>query len=267
MIVSLREAEDEKRFGGKAVQLGAAIRAGLPVPNGFALSVEAVEAAVTGQIDAVENARQKLGDLIAVRSSGVGEDSAGASFAGQHATVLGVADRAGLVDAIAKVHASATSASALAYRARLGLSDKPRIAIVLQELVRADVAGVLFSRNPMTNADERVIEGAWGLGEIVVAGLVTPDHFRVARGGAVLERRIGEKDLRIIWADGGGTREEDVAADRVSIACLDDARLRALDELATRCEAHFGGTQDLEWAFAGERLHLLQRRAITRHAS
>jgi pyruvate,water dikinase len=262
LIVTLREAEDERRFGGKAVQLGAAIRAGLPVPDGFALSVDAVEEA---DIDAIEMARKKLGDLIAVRSSGVGEDSAGASFAGQHATVLGVADRAGLVDAIAKVRASATSASALAYRAKLGLSDRPRIAIVLQKLVRADVAGVLFSRNPMTGADERVIEGAWGLGEIVVAGLVTPDHFRVARGGEILERRIGEKDLRIVWAEGGGTVEEEVDPDRASTACLDDARLRALDDLASRCEAHFGGTQDLEWAFEGERLHLLQRRAITRH--
>jgi pyruvate,water dikinase len=264
LIVRLREAEDEKVFGGKAVQLGAAIRAGLPVPEGFALSVDCVERAVAGDIAPVEAARAELGDLIAVRSSGVGEDSAGASFAGQHATVLGIADRAGLIEAIARVHGSSRSASALAYRARLGLSDQPKIAVVLQKLVRSDVAGVLFTRNPMTGADERVIEGSWGLGEIVVAGLVTPDRFRVARGGQVLERAIGEKDLRIVWAASGGTVEEEVAEELVNTACLDDARLRALDELASRCEAHFGGTQDLEWAFAGERLHLLQRRAITR---
>ncbi|MGZ3421110.1 MAG: PEP/pyruvate-binding domain-containing protein [Polyangiales bacterium] len=263
MIVPLREAHDEKTFGGKAVQLGAAIRAGLPVPDGFALSTDAVNRA-RELLDELEEKRASLGDLIAVRSSGVGEDSAGASFAGQHATILGVHDRKSLEDAIAKVHASAHSASALAYRARLGLSNQPKIAVVLQTLVRAEVAGVLFTKNPMTGADERVIEGSWGLGEAVVAGLVTPDRFRLSRDGTVLERAIGEKDLRISWAPGGGTIEEEVSRESISISCLDDRQLGALNELAARCESHFGGTQDIEWAFVGNSLHLLQRRAITR---
>jgi pyruvate,water dikinase len=122
---------------------------------------------------------------------------------------------------------------------------------------------VLFTRNPMTGADERVIEATWGLGEAVVAGLVTPDHYRVARGGRILERRAGEKDLAIMWSEGGGTEEVEIEGARISALCLEDADIAALEALATACEAAFGGSQDLEWAFAGGHLYLLQRRAIT----
>jgi pyruvate,water dikinase len=137
--------------------------------------------------------------------------------------------------------------------------------VVVQQLVHAEVAGVLFSRDPLTGEDVRTIEAAWGLGEAVVAGLVTPDRFRVARGGRILERVLGEKDIAIRWAtSGSGTTEEAVEDEDQERLCLDDAALAALDDLATKCEAVFGGTQDLEFAFAAGRLYLLQRRAITR---
>lgn len=136
--------------------------------------------------------------------------------------------------------------------------------VVVQRLVHADCAGVLFTRHPTTGADERVIEATWGLGEAVVAGIVTPDHYRVARGGRVLEKTPGEKDCAIMWSEEGGTAEVPVPAHKVSMLCLDDMRLAALDALASACEKAFGGTQDLEWAFAADRLYLLQRRAITR---
>jgi len=109
-----------------------------------------------------------------------------------------------------------------------------------------------------------VVEAAWGLGESVVAGLVTPDNYRMARGGRVLERTLGDKDLAIVWDDGGGTSEIEVEPHRASQWCLSDAQLLRLDQLASRCEASFGGTQDLEWSFAQDELFLLQRRAITR---
>ncbi|AKT38032.1 PEP/pyruvate-binding domain-containing protein [Chondromyces crocatus] len=267
VLARVEHAEREIEFGGKAVQLGQAHRSGLPVPPAWALSSDFVDEVVAGKegaIGRVVDAFSGLAGPVAVRSSGVGEDAADASFAGQHATELNVRTQAALLDAIRKVHGSGRTASARAYRLKLGLPPEPRMGIVIQRLVPADCAGVLFTRHPTTGADERVIEATWGLGEAVVAGLVTPDYYRVARGGLVLERRAGDKDLAILWAEAGGTKEVDVEPHRVSALCLDDARLAQLDALATACESAFGGAQDLEWAFEGDRLYLLQRRAITR---
>jgi pyruvate,water dikinase len=134
---------------------------------------------------------------------------------------------------------------------------------VAQELVPAERAGVLFSCNPIDGADELVIEATWGLGEAVVAGLVTPDRFRLSRDGRVLERAIGVKDVAVRPAPQGGTEEMPVPAELVRRACLEDSDLDRLRQLASRCEQAFGGKQDLEWAFADDDLYLLQRRAIT----
>lgn len=266
-MTPLEHAQDEARFGGKAVQLGAALRAGLPAPRGFALDWEIVAAIVAGDAAVVCGLARALPMArgVAVRSSAIGEDSAAASFAGQHATVLGVRDEAGLKQAIVDVHASGMTQSAMAYRAKLAINAAPRMAIVIQPLVHADVAGVVFSRCPLSGEDVRTIEASWGLGEAVVAGMVTPDHFKVARGGKVVSRTNGEKDLAIRWnPTGGGTVEEEVEGDLVEALCLCDAKLAALDKLTAQCEATFGGTQDLEFAFEGDTLYLLQRRAITR---
>ncbi len=268
-VVALRDAVAEAEHGGKAVQLGAALRAGLPVPPGFALSVRLVSRVAEGEPRALEEARgllEKVGPPVAVRSSAVGEDSSTASFAGQHATVLGVRTPEGLLDAVRRVWASGRSEGALAYRRRIGDESEPRVAVVIQQLIDAECAGVLFTRNPMTGADERVIEASWGLGEAVVSGLVTPDRYRLGRDGRILERTPGDKDLAIQPRPDGGTHEVAVAPERVRALCLDDARLQALHALAARCEAHFAGGQDLEWAFVGPGLFLLQRRAVTRGA-
>lgn len=263
---ALADAADEATFGGKAVQLGVALRAGLPVPAGLALGVGLVEAIAHHDPTAIDTLHAALAPLagpLAVRSSAVGEDSAEASFAGQHQTVLGVFGPDAVVAAIRAVWQSARTDAALAYRARLGVAGAPRCAVVVQPMVAADVAGVLFSRHPVTSADERVIEATWGLGEAVVAGLVTPDRYRLDRGGRLLERVVGEKDLAIRLQPDGGTCEEPVTPDRVYTPCLDESQLAALAALADRCEAVYGGSQDLEWAFEGDRLALLQRRAVT----
>ncbi|MEO7035209.1 MAG: PEP/pyruvate-binding domain-containing protein [Polyangiaceae bacterium] len=199
-----------------------------------------------------------------MRSSAVGEDSASASFAGQHETVLNVREPEALLAAVRRVYDSARTSAALGYRQKLGLAGEPRMAVVVQALVPAVSSGILFTRHPISGADERVIEAAWGLGEIVVAGLVTPDRYRLARGGQVLERTAGDKDLAIVWDEAGGTREIAVEPERISALCLSDAQLARLEQLAQACEAAFGGTQDLEWSFAQGELFLLQRRAITR---
>jgi pyruvate,water dikinase len=256
----------EAEFGGKAVRLAAAVRAGLPVPPGFALDVEMVERLVAGSPDdeaAVRATLLALGGRVAVRSSAVGEDAAGASFAGQHATVLGVTGVDAALAAVARVWQSGRDDAALAYRRKLKIEGAPRVAVVIQQLVDADCAGVLFTVNPLTGADERVIEAAWGLGEAVVSGLVTPDRYRVRRDGAILERTAGDKDIAIRVAPGGGTATVAVPAALARATCLDDAQLHQLNQLAARCEAGARAPIDLEWAFAGARLYLLQQRDVS----
>lgn len=264
--VSLDEVDSESRFGGKAWGLARAARARLPVPPGLAISVDAVDHMIAGRTEAMSwaaAALERLGGPVAVRSSAVGEDSASASFAGQHATVLNVQTPAALLEAIAGVRRSAASAGALAYRNRMGITGPARIAVVVQRLVDSECAGVLFCRHPVTGADERVIEAAWGLGESVVGGLVIPDRYRVARGGGVIERVRGDRDIAVRPDARGGTSEVELAPHEVKALCLDDDRLAALDELAAACEALFGGPQDIEFAVAAGQLYLLQSRAQT----
>ena len=136
----------------------------------------------------------------------------------------------------------------------------------MQSLLEPAVAGVMFTCNPLTGADERVVEASWGLGETVVAGLVIPDHFRIDRSGTLLERTAGYKQVAIRTLPDGGTVEEPVSGELVSRLCLDDDQLLQLHALATRCEEVYGPGRDIEWAFAGKEgrdLYLLQCRAVT----
>jgi pyruvate,water dikinase len=261
VTVALIAAEDPSIYGGKAVQLGTALRAGLPVPEGVALGWQDVDAVAAGWASLDDVA---LPSPCSVRSSAVDEDSADASFAGAHLTFLGVEGCAAVREAVAAVRASAYDPGALAYRAKLGLDASPRMAVVVQRLIDSDVAGVMFTRNPMTGADERVIEASWGLGEAVVAGLVAPDHWVLDSSGQMTTFIAGEKDIAI-RRTASGTAEEPVDSALIEVPCLDDSQLAALHELATTCDRVYGARgHDIEFAFAGSQLYLLQRRPITR---
>jgi pyruvate,water dikinase len=262
----LTERLDPLEFGGKAACLAAAIRAGLPVPTGIALSADLVADVADGDpaaVAQVERLSSVLERPLAVRSSAVGEDSREASFAGQHLTRLNVRTSAELIEAVSAVRRSSRAESALAYRARLGLRGDPATGAVVQELVDCDCAGVLFTQNPLDGADELVIEASWGLGEAVVAGLVTPDRFRLGRDGSVLEERVGFKDVVVRISPRGGTNEEPIPDSLARSPCLVREQLRALHELALGCEAAFGGAQDIEWGYEGGTLYLLQSRPVT----
>ncbi|MFZ0667770.1 MAG: PEP/pyruvate-binding domain-containing protein, partial [Acidimicrobiales bacterium] len=211
-------------------------------------------------------ARTLVGPL-AVRSSAVDEDGADASFAGQHLTLLNVPSIHDIRAAVQEIWWSANSDSAITYRQRVGLFTRPSIAVVVQSLLDPDVAGVLFTQNPINKADERMIEASWGLGEVVVAGRVIPDSFRLDRAGNVLERTSGVKKIAIRSSADGGTFEEIVAPELVEKLCLDDDQLAQLSGLAERCESVFGPARDIEWAFADRELYLLQCRAVTRAGS
>jgi pyruvate, water dikinase len=266
-VVPLEKALDDTLFGSKAVGLGQAIRDGLPVPPGIALSGAVVEAVASGDRSAMRQVVKWAGPLggpLAVRSSAMDEDGAAASFAGQHLTLLNVPSVDELGSALSKIWWSANSDSAITYRQRVGLFTRPSVGVVVQVLLNPDTAGVMFTKNPVTGADERLIEASWGLGEAVVAGIVIPDHFRIDRSGRVLERKPGLKRIAVRGVPGGGTVEEKIAPELVERLCLDDGQLETLSRLADRCEHVYGPGRDVEWAYASGTLYLLQCRAITK---
>jgi hypothetical protein len=265
-VVPFTKAYDTSLYGSKAVGLGNAARQGLPVPLGVALSGDLVEAVASGDHKAIEKVAKAVATLsapFAVRSSAVDEDSAAASFAGQHLTVLNVHSATDVPDAIREVWWSANSDSAITYRQRVGLFIRPSVGVVVQTLLNPDVAGVMFTEHPVTGADERLIEASWGLGEAVVAGLVVPDHFRLDRSGRVLERKVGRKRIAIRSLPNGGTFEQQVPPAQVNQLCLDDLQLATLGELALQCEKVYGPRRDIEWAFQDGTLYLLQCRDVT----
>jgi pyruvate,water dikinase len=265
-LVPLHDAHHEPAFGGKAASLAAALREGLPVPPGAALGSGFVDLAAAGDGSAIE---ALLGSAhvpdarLAVRSSAIGEDSPDASFAGQHATKLNVR-KPQLLDAVRLVWHSARTESALAYRAKKGLNPSPRMGVVVQALIEPVAAGVLFTRHPVTGAEERLIEAAWGLGEAVVNGSVVPDRVRLDPEGRVIEVVPGEKDIKVWYGDGDGTEEMPVDPSLHQQMCLEPPHFDALHDLAARCQRVWGDDLDLEWALDAEgRIFLLQCRPIT----
>jgi phosphohistidine swiveling domain-containing protein len=219
--------------------------------------------------EAIRDAYAELGPdaRVAVRSSGTAEDMSDASFAGQHDTYLSVQGSDHVMQALRKCWASMWSERAVRYRRERGIPDEhAEMAVVVQVMVDAEVAGVLFTANPVTAAvDEYLVNAAYGLGEGVVSGEVTPDQYTVARdeGFRVKSRVLGDKEARIVGVGGETVVEEVSAASRGAFALRDD-QIVALCRLAQRCTALFGGwPQDIEWAGVGDKLYLLQSRDIT----
>ncbi|WP_427004724.1 PEP/pyruvate-binding domain-containing protein [Pseudarthrobacter sp. H2] len=207
----------------------------------------------------------KGGPAVAVRSSATAEDLASASFAGQQDTYLNVRGAEALAAAVTDCWASLWTARAMAYRAREGIGpDAVRLAVVVQRMVEAEAAGVMFTANPANGRrDQIVISAAWGLGESVVSGTVTTDDVVVeAATGRVLSRRTADKEVMTVYAD-RGTREQPVPAARRHQAVLDDRAAAALARHGTRIADHFGAPQDIEWARAGGEFFILQSRPIT----
>src|SRR4029077_8477863 len=133
-----------------------------------------------------------------------------ASFAGQHLTLLNVPSSEEVPEELREIWWAAHSDSASTYRQRVGLFTRPSVGVVVMSLLDPESAGVMFTRNPVTGADERMIEASWGLGEAVVAGLVIPDNFRLDRSGQVLERTPGLKKVAVRVLPEGGTFEEPI---------------------------------------------------------
>jgi phosphohistidine swiveling domain-containing protein len=217
---------------------------------------------------AIEHAYAALGaDVpVAVRSSATAEDLPTASFAGQQDTYLNVVGAAAVVDAVRNCWASLWTDRAVSYRAELGIdASTVALAVVVQRMVDAATAGVMFTANPLTGRRRQaVIDASPGLGEAVVSGSVNPDHFVVDPDtGHVIERRLGDKRLLVRSLPGGGTETLDMP-DAGTDACLTDRQAADLARLGLEVERHFDSPQDTEWAIdSGGRLWLTQSRPIT----
>lgn len=278
--------------GGKAGALGALLRAGLPVPDGFVVPFAAYLAAVrdldlgrfagepddvdavrrtiearpvrAAVIDALGRALDEIGDPpVAVRSSAAREDTGQASAAGQHESFLAVHGVGAVAEAVRACWASLFSPRAIAYRAASGRDDQPSddllMAVIVQRHLDAEVSGVMFT--PADPDDATRIEASWGLGPSIVEGKVTPDAYRVAEDGSVA-RTVADKQKRL---DRRGTRLviRDVPTAARNQPTVDDATAAQLARLGKQIAAVLGGPQDIEWAIADGRTWILQARPVT----
>jgi len=205
---------------------------------------------------------------VAVRSSATTEDAEDASFAGLQDTYLWVIGAKQVLQQVRSCWASLYSVESVTYRRRQNFPEaKVAMAVVVQIMVDARCAGVMFTRSP-TTGDRSVItiEGAWGLGSAVVSGEVTPDRWVVAKlTGEVPVRDISDKHIRQVPLPGGGIHDEDVPEDLRKTPCLSDTELQELRAVARRTEIHYGRPQDIEWAIENETgaILLLQSRPET----
>lgn len=265
---------DGARTGGKALRLAAMLRAGLPVPEGFCVTADALHGRVgdDGVLprdleEEIAAAYGRLGDAmpVAVRSSATTEDGAAASFAGQFDTFLHVVGREAVIDRVRACYQSLHNERAREYRARAGIADHGRMAVVVQRLVPAECAGVLFTLDPQSGHEmHMVVESVWGLGETLVSGRATPDRF-VVNGAArtVVSRALADKRVMMRLAAPAGVEDAAVPEARRALSSLTDAQLWELVELGQRAQEHFGAPQDLEWAHHAGRTYLLQARPLT----
>lgn len=264
---------DDARVGGKAASLSrlAALHA---VPHGFAIAAMPASGdvpfgdlapAITAAYRALAERTGTGHPAVAVRSSALDEDGADASFAGQHDTYLNIRGADAVIDAVRRCVASASAAEALAYRQRRGIqSEDVRMAVLVQELVPADTAAVVFSANPISGScDEMMINANWGLGESIVSGIATPDTFTVDKATlTVTWRGIASKDRMTVMTE-TGTAEAPVPGNLRERPSLTDDQVTAIARLALKLEQATGRAVDVECAIAREKLYLLQCRPIT----
>jgi rifampicin phosphotransferase len=259
---------------GEAI-VGRASRTRADDPAGFDEVAEAIRVLFSGgkipeeMTEEIRAAYQELGEdgetPVAVRSSATAEDLPGMSFAGQQETYLNVRGAEALLDGVKNSWASLWTARAMAYRKRQGVDPATvSLAVVVQRMVEAEAAGVMFTANPSNGRrDQATISAAWGLGESVVSGSVTPDSIVVEKGsGLVLSRETANKEVMTVYTE-GGTAERPVPETLRRQPVLDDEAAVALTRYGATIEHNYGFPQDIEWAFAGGDFFIVQSRPIT----
>jgi phosphohistidine swiveling domain-containing protein len=282
--------------GGKGLRLAELARAGLPVLPGFCITTAAYRAFIeagdllslledgdaaalreritcaaipTPIAEAITSAYAGLDGAVAVRSSATGEDSQEASFAGQYATFLNVTGSDAVLDRVRACWASLWGEQALAYMREQAIDPRGvAMGVVVQRLGDAHASGVIFTLNPLTgNEEEMTIEAAWGLGEAVVSGRVTPDRYRVNFiDGEVVSREVANQSVVLVADRAGGVREESLPHERRDTPVLTDEQLLELARLGDEVQILYGHPQDIEWAHIDGQFVLLQARPLTSFA-
>src|SRR5712691_12274102 len=281
------DCHDVTRAGAKAAHLSR-LAAAYRIPPGFCISAAAYAqwAGCTGDghpalptpsippalYNAMASAYRDLSTMcggadpsVAVRSSAVDEDGATLSFAGQYETYLNIIGVDAVAEAIVRCWTSVRTVRALAYRQGQSLAtEEVRLAVLVQQLVPADAAAVVFSANPVTGSrDEVVINAGWGLGESLVSGTVTPDTYVIRKADlAMVSRDIAEKRRMTVLAP-TGTHEVPVPRRQQRVPCIDDSQVVELARLVIALELTMGWPVDIECAYHGRDLYLLQCRPIT----
>jgi len=203
--------------------------------------------------------------FVAVRSSATAEDLPDASFAGQQETFLNITGE-DLVDRVKRCWASLFTQRAIYYRQEQGFDhDIVDIAVVVQRMVDAEKSGVMFTSHPSTGEPKIIIEAAWGLGEAVVSGSVSPDNYVIDRDtGEILDATVADKKTMMEKdPETGSTVEREVDEERREAQVLNESEIESLIELGERAEDHYGEPQDIEWAITGDDVYMLQSRPIT----
>jgi hypothetical protein len=240
------------------------------VANAIISAYAELSASVMCEIDMEATARLALGQTVAppmavaVRSSATAEDLPDLSFAGQQDTYLNVIGAEAVCDAVKACWSSLWTARALGYRTRYQIShDDLALAVVVQQLISSESSGVLFTANPLTGRrHEIVIDASLGLGEVVVAGHVEPDHYVVDTHQWQIDSiKVGAKAVSILPRPGGGTQI--VPQNNAERQALPDDQILVLSQIAQRVADQFGSPQDIEWAWADQQMYLLQARPIT----
>jgi len=290
--------------GGKGASLARMTALGMPVPPGFVVPADALEAALADTVAAIRavlargegggdlvpvaeeaqalvkaadsggafpaqiaEAYARLGDgdvPVAVRSSATAEDSEAASFAGQQETYLHVRGVDEIVERIRDCWSSFFTERALFYRREKGSLTDLGMAVVVQRMVEPDVSGVMFTIDPTKGRRDRmVVEAVFGLGEGVVSGQLTPDHYVLARDGRLKRTRLHAQPYAIVHDPAGGIREQELAPERGEAQTLGEDQLARLAKVGIDLEERLGGPQDIEWAIQDDELFVLQSRPVT----
>jgi pyruvate,water dikinase len=248
--LSLLNPEDRNRIN----ELSAEIR--------WAIEEASIPEAISNEIAAYISKYGKK-DAYAVRSSATAEDLPGASFAGQQDTYLNIIGKDSILKHISKCWASLFTDRAISYRMQNGYDHrKVQMAVVVQKMIFSQVAGVLFTADPVTSNKVTSIDASFGLGEALVAGLVNADNYR-ARKGQIISKRISTKKLAIHASKEGGTIEREIDPQQQNAPALTDGQILQLEQLGRKIETHFGQPQDIEWCLADNTFYFVQARPIT----
>jgi pyruvate,water dikinase len=274
------------RAGGKGASLARMAGLGLPVPEGFVIPAEVLASVVDAeQLRAAlpdhERAQEIVAEAdvpvaiaeayaalggdppVAVRSSACAEDSETASYAGQQETYLYVRGAAAVLARVRDCWASFFSERAIFYRQKKGSLADLGMAVVVQRMVRAEVAGVLFTCDPVRGRRDRmVVEAVLGLGEAAVSGHVTPDHYILKRDGTVRKAQVAQQPFAVVPVEAGGVEQRELGAEGGEQK-LRDEQLRELARIGDDLEQRLGGPQDIEWALEDGAIYVLQARPVT----